>query len=54
VDGISWGLLVFLRGVLEKGRWLAWCFCGQVVVDCMANVDEKKRLAKDRKMGQQF
>ena len=32
------GGMVFLLGVLRKcGGWL-WCFCGEVVVECVVNV----------------
>jgi hypothetical protein len=34
-------LPVFLRGVLEKVLCSAWFFCGEVVVNCVANVDRK-------------
>jgi hypothetical protein len=30
--------LAFLLGVLAKVRGKTWCFCGEVVVDCVANV----------------
>jgi hypothetical protein len=33
----------FLRGVLEKeGVWV-WCFDGEFVVECVANVDAEQR-----------
>jgi hypothetical protein len=25
----------FLRGVLEKVRYMTWCFCGENVVECV-------------------
>jgi hypothetical protein len=40
------GFVVFagvFEGVLEKvGAWV-WCFCGQVVVECVANVENRWR-----------
>jgi hypothetical protein len=32
---------VFLRGVLEKGHVWMWCFDGEIVVGCVADVDAK-------------
>jgi hypothetical protein len=29
------GGLVFLQGVLQKVGGSMWCFCGEVVVDCV-------------------
>ena len=28
----------FLRGVLADGGRLLWCFCGEVVVECVVDV----------------
>jgi hypothetical protein len=43
-----------LRGVLGNvGGWV-WCFCGEFVVGCVANVDEKPTLQGIRKKGQGF
>jgi len=35
---LAWWIGVF-AGVFEEIGVSAWCFCGQVVVDCVANVD---------------
>jgi hypothetical protein len=36
------GFTAFLRGVLEKeGVWV-WCFDGESVVECVADVDAKQ------------
>jgi len=36
------GFALFLRGVLGKSVFLAWCLDGDFVVDCMADVDAKQ------------
>jgi hypothetical protein len=33
------GFGVFLRGVLRKVAFLMWCFAGEFVVRCVANVE---------------
>jgi hypothetical protein len=34
VRGKTW----FLQGILRKSVGLVWCFCGEIVVNCVANV----------------
>jgi hypothetical protein len=34
----SAGECAFLQGVLQKNECSAWCFCGEVVVECVVNV----------------
>jgi hypothetical protein len=46
--------LAFLLGVLWKTAFLLWCFCGEVVVDCVANRGELVVTFAVRKMGQLF
>jgi hypothetical protein len=46
--------LVFLQGVLQKVGGSTWCFCGEVVVDCVANRGELVVTFAVRKMGQLF
>jgi hypothetical protein len=40
VPGLFVALWAFLRGVLEKVWCRMWFFCGENVVDCVANVDK--------------
>jgi hypothetical protein len=37
------------EGGFGKSGVQAWCFCGQVVVDCVANVDKKLLFAAAEK-----
>jgi hypothetical protein len=46
------GFAGFLRGVLKKGWFLVWCFGGEFVVDCMADVAVWQPLIRSRKMRQ--
>jgi hypothetical protein len=39
VGAVSTCLLVFLRGVLGKVVCSGWFFCGEVVVNCVVEVD---------------
>jgi hypothetical protein len=39
------------EGVLEKMVGCVWCFCGEFVVGCVANVDEETAVARNRKKG---
>jgi hypothetical protein len=47
-------LLVFLRGVLGKGGFRWWLNRGEIVVDCVVNVDAGMLIFRGRKMGHQF
>jgi hypothetical protein len=39
------------EGVLEKMVGWVWCFCGEFVVGCVANVNEKTAVARNPKKG---
>jgi hypothetical protein len=41
-----------LQGFFAKVDVWAWCFCGEVVVKCVANVDKKMSVPGHRNMGQ--
>jgi hypothetical protein len=44
----------FLQGVLRKSECSVWCFCGEFVVECAANMDSGRTLFAALKMGQGF
>jgi hypothetical protein len=48
------GGFVFLQGFLAKMAFLLWCFCGEFVVGCVANVVEKPLDFAGGKIGQAF
>jgi hypothetical protein len=48
------GFGVFLRGVLKKGRVLVWCFAGEFVVRCVADVDTRHHVARSLKTCHDF
>jgi hypothetical protein len=48
-----WWIGVFAGGFVED-RVFLWCFCGEVVVDCVANRGELVVTFAVRKMGQLF
>jgi hypothetical protein len=35
------------EGVLRKMVGWVWCFCGEFVVECVANVDKKQTLQRN-------
>jgi hypothetical protein len=37
--------VLILRGVLNKSELLTWCFCGEVMVDCVAVVVRRRHVA---------
>jgi hypothetical protein len=41
-------------GDFAENRVLLWCFCGEVVVDCVANVVNCRTVFAVLKMGHQF
>jgi hypothetical protein len=47
-------VLWFLQGIFAKTVFLLWCFCGEFVVECVANVVEKPRVFVVQKMGLAF
>jgi hypothetical protein len=44
----------FLQGIFTKMVFLWWCFCGEFVVECVANVVEKPRVFAWLKTGHHF
>jgi hypothetical protein len=47
-------ILWFLQGIFAKRVLLVWCFCGEFVVECVANVVEKLRCFCVIKKGHHF
>src|SRR5882757_3302691 len=47
-------LLCFLRGVLGKGAFFMWCFCGESMVDCVAIVERRHHVATRLKKCHEF
>jgi hypothetical protein len=45
------GFARVLEGGLEKMVACVWCFCGEFMVECVANVDEKQSSHGIRKIG---
>jgi hypothetical protein len=37
-------IVAVLQGIFEKSGCLVWCFCGELVDKCVANVDKNTSL----------